>query len=190
MEVKGSKTEINLLKAFAGESQARNRYTYFAEKARQEGFEQIALVFEETASQEKMHANRLFKFLKGGELEITASFPAGVIGSTIENLREGAAGEYYEYNEMYPEFALIAREEGFKAIANAFEAIAVAEKQHEKRYKKLAENIEKGLVFKKEETVVWRCIKCGYVHEGTEAPRVCPACTQLQSQFELHYENY
>lgn len=188
--LKGTKTEQNLLKAFAGESQARNRYTYFASQAKKEGYEQIAAIFEETANQEKEHAKRLFKFLEGGELEITAAFPAGVIGSTVENLKAAAAGEHYETEEMYPEFAKAAQEEGFNEIAAVFKAIAVAERQHEKRYLALAENIEKGRVFKRDETVVWRCRNCGFIFEGTEPPKTCPACAHPQAYFELLGENY
>ena len=189
-ELKGSQTEKNLLTAFAGESQARNRYTYFASQAKKEGYEQIAFIFEETANQEKEHAKRLFKFLEGGEVEVTASFPAGVIGSTLENLNAAAAGENYEHTEMYPNFAKVARKEGFEAIAAVFEAIAVAEKQHEKRYKDLASNIEAGRVFKRDEEVVWRCRNCGYLHVGTKAPETCPACAHPQAYFELLGENY
>nr|MBF0221511.1 rubrerythrin family protein [Desulfobulbaceae bacterium] len=189
-KVKGTETEKNILKAFAGESQARNRYTYFAKVAKNEGFAQISAIFEETANQEKEHAKRLFKLLEGGELEITASFPAGVIGSTVENLKESAAGEYYEYTTMYPEFAKIAREEGLSNIATIFESIAVAEKQHEKRYKGLAANIDDGKVFKKDGSVAWRCLNCGYVHEGEEALASCPACAHPQAYFELLCENW
>ncbi len=188
--LKGTETEKNLLKAFAGESQARNRYTYFVGQAKKEGFVQIADIFQETADQEKEHAKRLFKFLEGGELEITASFPAGVIGSTEENLLAGAEGENYEWTEMYPSFAGIARSEGFDVIANVFEAIAVAEKQHEKRYNELRANILAKNVFKKEKAVTWRCRNCGYIYEGAEAPAVCPACAHPQAHFELLGENY
>jgi len=188
--LKGTRTEKNLLTAFAGESQARNRYTYFASQAKKEGYVQMARIFEETADQEKEHAKRLFKFLEGGEVEIQASFPAGVIGTTLENLKAAAEGEHYEYTEMYPEFARVAREEGFDGIAQVFEAIAVAEKQHEKRYKDLAANIENNRVFKRDETVVWRCRNCGYLHEGTEAPEECPACAHPQAYFELLGENW
>ncbi|HDM10276.1 MAG TPA: rubrerythrin family protein, partial [Desulfobacteraceae bacterium] len=180
-ELKGAKTEKNLLTAFAGESQARNRYTYFASQAKKEGYEQIAFIFEETANQEKEHAKRLFKFLEGGEVEISASFPAGGIGTTLENLKAAAAGENHEHTQMYPSFAKVAREEGFDAIAAVFEAIAVAEKQHEKRYNDLAANIEAGRVFKRDEEVVWRCRNCGYLHVGTEAPESCPACAHPQA---------
>ena len=189
-ELKGAKTEKNLLTAFAGESQARNRYTYFASQAKKEGYEQIAFIFEETANQEKEHAKRLFKFLEGGEVEISASFPAGLIGTTLENLKAAAAGENHEHTQMYPSFAKVAREEGFDAIAAVFEAIAVAEKQHEKRYNDLAANIEAGRVFKRDEEVVWRCRNCGYIHVGTEAPESCPACAHPQAYFELLGENY
>jgi rubrerythrin len=188
--LKGSQTEKNLLSAFAGESQARNRYTYFASKAKKEGYVQIANIFEETANQEKEHAKRFFKFLEGGEVEITGAFPAGVIGTTLENLKAAAAGEHYEHTEMYPEFAKIAREEGFDKIALVFEKVSVAEKQHEKRYRDLATNIEAGTVFKKDKKVTWRCLNCGYLHEGDEAPETCPACAHPQAHFELLGENW
>ncbi|MBU4100286.1 MAG: rubrerythrin family protein [Proteobacteria bacterium] len=188
--IKGTKTEKNLLTAFAGESQARNRYTYFAGKAKKEGYEQISTIFEETANQEKEHAKRLFKLLEGGEVEISASFPAGVIGTTLENLKASAAGENHEHLHMYPDFAKTAREEGLEDIAKIFEAIAVAEKQHEKRYLALAYNIETGRVFKKDKEVMWRCRNCGYVHYGKEAPEKCPACDHPQAYFELLGENY
>ncbi len=190
MELKGSQTEKNLLTAFAGESQARNRYTYFASQAKKDGFVQISHIFEETASQEKEHAKRLFKFLEGGEVEVIASFPAGVIGSTLENLKASAAGENHEHSSMYPEFARTAREEGFDTLADVFLAIAVAEKQHEKRYLSLAENIEKGRVFKRDSKVIWRCRNCGYLHTGEEAPVACPACDHPQDHFELLGQNY
>lgn len=190
MELKGSQTEINLLTAFSGESQARNRYTYYASKAKNEGFIQISAIFEETANQEKEHAKRLFKFLKGGEVEITASFPAGVVGSTAENLKAAAAGEHYEHTEMYPGFAKVARKEGFDDIADVFESIAVAEKQHEKRYLELRDNILEGRVFKRDQAVVWRCRNCGYLHEGTDAPKCCSACAHPQAHFELLGENW
>jgi rubrerythrin len=188
--LKGTQTEKNLLTAFAGESQARNRYTYFAKQAKKDGYVQIADIFEETANQEKEHAKRLFKFLEGGEVEITGAFPAGVIGGTVDNLKESAAGENYEHTEMYPGFAKVAREEGFEAIAIVFEAIAVAEKQHENRYLGLAGNIEAGRVFSREDTVVWRCRNCGYLHEGKEAPEMCPACAHPKAHFELLGENW
>jgi len=188
--IKGTRTEKNLLTAFAGESQARNRYTYFASQARIEGYVQISAIFEETANQEKEHAKRLFKFLEGGEVEIAAAFPAGVVGTTVDNLKAAAAGEHYEHTEMYPSFAEIAREEGFSAIAAVFTAIAVAEKQHEKRYNDLSANIENGRVFKRDTEVVWRCRNCGYLHVGQEAPEQCPACAHPQAHFELLGENY
>lgn len=190
MELKGSQTEKNLLTAFAGESQARNRYTYYAGAAKKEGFRQISEIFEETANQEKEHAKRLYKFLKGGELEITASFPAGTIASTSVNLEHGAAGEHYEWTEMYPSFAETARKEGFPEIAKVFESIAVAEKQHEKRYLDLKANVDAQKVFKKDEEVVWRCMNCGYIHTGKEAMAVCPACAHPQAHFELLSENW
>ena len=186
----GTITEKNLLTAFAGESQARNRYAFFASKARKEGFVQIAEIFEETANQEREHAKRLFKFLEGGDVKILAAFPAGVIGPTAENLKASAAGEHHEWESMYPEFAGIARKEGFENIAKVFEAIAVAEKQHERRYRGLLANVEAGTVFKKDKNVVWRCRNCGYLHEGEEAPKVCPACTHSQAHFELLAENW
>ncbi len=188
--LKGTQTEKNILTAFAGESQARNRYSYFASKAKKEGYVQIAAIFEETANQEKEHAKRLFKLLEGGEVEINGAFPAGVVGSTLDNLRESAAGENHEHTVMYPEFAATARQEGFGEIAAIFEAIAVAEKQHEKRYLDLMNNIKEGKVFKREQPVVWRCRNCGYLHEGTEAPEECPACAHPQAHFELLGENY
>lgn len=190
MALKGSKTETNLMAAFAGESQARNRYTYAASEARKSGYRQIADIFEETANQEREHAKRLFKLMEGGELEITGTFPAGPVGSTVENLRHGAAGEHYEWTEMYPGFAKIAREEGFENIAKVFEAIAVAERQHEKRYLTLAENVDSGKVFMKDQPVVWRCINCGYIAEANEAPKVCAACAHPQAHFELLAENW
>ena len=188
--VKGTRTEKNLLGAFAGESQARNRYNYFAGKARKDGFVQIAEIFAETADQEREHAKRFFKFLEGGEVEITAAFPAGVIGTTAENLREAAGGEHHEWEVMYPEFAAVAREEGFEAIATVFDAVAVAEKQHEKRYLDLLDNVEANRVFKRETEVVWRCRNCGYLHTGTEAPKSCAACAHPQAHFELLGENW
>lgn len=190
MELKGTKTEKNLLTAFAGESQARNRYTYFASQAKKDGFVQIQAIFEETANQEKEHAKRLFKFLNGGEVKIEATFPAGVIGTTAENLRAAAEGEHYEWEQMYPSFAQEARAEGFPEIAQVFEAIAVAEKQHERRYLGLLKNVEAGTVFKKDQPVVWRCRNCGYVHTEPEAPQECPACAHPQAHFELLAENW
>ncbi len=188
--LKGTETEKNILTAFAGESQARNRYTYFVGRAKKEGYMQIAAIFEETANQEKEHAKRLFKLLEGGEREISASFPAGVIGTTLENLKASAAGEHYEHTEMYPGFAKTAKKEGFDDIAAIFQAIAVAEKQHEKRYNDLAANIDAGRIFKKTEKVVWRCRNCGYLHGGNEAPGTCPACAHPQAHFELLGENW
>ena len=188
--LKGTQTEKNILTAFAGESQARNRYTYFASQAKKDGFVQISAIFEETANQEKEHAKRLFKLLEGGEAQVTANFPAGVIGTTLENLYESAAGENYEHSTMYPEFAQTAMTEGFKNIAGIFMAIAVAENQHEKRYKDLAANIEANRVFKRETKVTWRCRNCGYLHEGEEAVDECPACAHAMAHFELLGENY
>lgn len=188
--LRGTQTEKNILTAFTGESQARNRYTYFASQAKRDGYVQISEIFTETANQEKEHAKRLFKLLEGGEVEVAAAFPAGVIGTTLDNLKEAAGGENYEYTEMYPGFAKIAVEEGFEEIAEIFKAIAVAEKQHEKRYLALAANIENGTVFKREQSEVWRCRNCGYLHEGTEAPDECPACVHPRAHFELLGENY
>jgi rubrerythrin len=188
--VKGTKTEKNLLASFAGESQARNRYTYFAGQARKDELMQIADIFEETANQEKEHAKRFFSFLQGGDVEITAAFPAGVIGSTAENLKAAAAGEHLENTTLYPGFAKIAREEGFEAIAMLWENISNAERQHEKRYNDLRANIEAGRVFKREKSVKWRCRNCGYLHEGKDAPKACPACAHPQAYFELLGENW
>lgn len=188
--IRGTETEKNLMKAFAGESQARNRYTYYAGVAKQEGLVQISHIFEETAAQEKEHAKRFFKFMEGGEIEITDTFPAGPAGSTLENLKAAASGEEHEWEEMYPAFAAIAREEGFNEIAAAFDAIAIAEKQHGKRYRDLAENLEAGRVFKRNGTMTWRCRNCGYLHEGKEAPALCPACIHPQAHFELLGENW
>ena len=190
MKIAGSQTERNLLGAFAGESQARNRYTYFAGQARKDGFVQIADIFAETADQEKEHAKRFFKFLEGGEVEIQAAFPAGIIGTTAENLRAAAGGEHHEWTVLYPGFAAVAREEGFKAVASIFEFISVAEKQHEKRYLGLLANVENDTVFKRPQPVVWRCRNCGYLHEGTEALKACPACAHPQAFFELLAENW
>ena len=186
----GTQTEKNILTAFAGESQARNRYTYFAKQARKDGFVQISDIFTETADHEKEHAKRLFKFLEGGEVEIAGAFPAGVIGSTLENLKAAAAGENYEHTIMYPGFAKTAEEEQLAPIADVFMAIAVAEKQHEKRYNELAANILADRVFKREQSMVWRCRNCGYLHEGTEAPEECPACVHPRAHFELLGENW
>ncbi len=188
--LKGTKTEKNLLTAFAGESQARNRYSYYASQAKKEGYIQISNVFTETTEQEREHAKRLFKFLEGGEVEISAAFPAGVIGSTLDNLKAAAAGEHHEHTTMYPEFAKIAQQEGFVDIAAVFTAIAVAEKQHKKRYNGFLANIEAGRIFKREKPVVWHCINCGYLHEGTEPPEKCPACAHDKTYFELLGENW
>lgn len=188
--LKGTQTEKNILTAFAGESQARNRYTYFASQAKKDGYVQISEIFAETADQEKEHAKRLFKLLEGGEVSISGAFPAGIIDTTLENLKEAAAGENHEYTDMYPGFAKIAEQEGFDDIAKVFKAIAVAEKQHEKRYLALAANIEAGRVFKRGQQVVWRCRNCGYLHEGNEAPEKCPACDHPQAHFELLGENW
>lgn len=189
-KLKGSQTEINLLTSFAGESQARNRYTYFASVAKKEGYVQISSIFEETANQEKEHAKRFFKFLEGGEVEITWAFPAGVIGSTLENLQAAAAGEKEEWSDMYPKYAKVAREEGFEVIASVWDYICVAEKQHEKRYLDLAANIMADKVFKRDTSVMWRCRNCGYLHEGVSAVEMCPACAHPQAHFELLGENY
>jgi rubrerythrin len=188
--LKGSKTEKNLITSFAGESQARNRYTYFASKAREEGLVQIAMIFEETANQEREHAKRFFKQLEGGDAEVSAAFPAGVIGPTADNLKAAAAGENYEWTSMYPGFAKVAREEGFDTAAAIWEAICIAERQHEKRYNDLQANVRAGKVFKKDKKVVWRCINCGYLYEGTEAPKACPACAHPQAYYEVLGENW
>ncbi|MEK6557862.1 MAG: rubrerythrin [Candidatus Margulisiibacteriota bacterium] len=189
--IKGSETERNLLKAFMGESQARNKYTYFSSVAKTEGLVQVAHIFEETSNQEREHAKRLFKFMEGGAVEVTVSFPAGVIGTTAQNLKVAAEGEHYEVVTMYPDFARIAHSEGFSEIAKAFESIAVAEKQHEKRYRRLLENVEKGEVFRKSGSQTWRCINCGYIHEASEeAPKACPACVHPQAYFEILAENW
>jgi rubrerythrin len=190
MQLKGSKTEKNLLGAFAGESQARNRYTYWASQAKKEGYEQIYGIFLDTAENEKEHAKGEFKFLQGGEVEINASFPAGVIGTTAENLKTAAAGENYEWTEMYPGFAKVAREEGFEEIAMMFESIGLAEKGHEARYLTLLKNINEGKVFKQDKVVRWRCRNCGYIHEGNEPPKKCPACFHPTAYYELLVENY
>lgn len=188
--VKGTKTEQNLLKAFAGESQARSRYTFFASVAKKEGYEQISGVFMETAEQEKEHAKRFFKFLEGDMVEITASYPAGKIGTTMENLAAAAAGENEEWAEMYPEFAAIADEEGFPAIAAVFRNVATVEEQHEIRYRKLLAHVEAGDVFSREEEIYWQCRNCGYVHKGKNAPESCPACAHPQAYFEPMKQNY
>ena len=188
--IKGTRTEKNLLTSFAGESQARMRYTYFASAAKKEGYEQIAAIFTETADQEKEHAKRMFKWLEGGMVEITASYPAGVIGTTAENLKAAAAGENEEWTTDYPHFADVADAEGFPAIAIMYRNIAVAEKAHEERYLAFLANIENGTVFKKEEETVWQCRNCGYVHVGKEAPEACPACVHPQAHFEVKKTNY
>ncbi len=190
MSLKGTKTEKNLLTAFAGESQARNRYTYYASKAKNEGFMQISCIFEETANQEKEHAKRLYKFLEGGEFEISGTFPAGTIDSTSVNLKHAAAGENYEWQTMYPYFAKTAREECFEDIAKVFESIAVAEKYHENRYLALKKRVDANTVFSSEKPVVWRCRNCGYLHEGNMAPDQCPACAHPQAYFEIYKEGY
>lgn len=190
MILKGTRTETNLMAAFAGESQARNRYTYWASKAKKEGFVQVSKVFEETAAHEKEHAKRLFKLMDGGDIEIAGAFPAGPIGTTAENLDAAAAGEEHEFQEMYPEFAAIAREEGFQEIATVFASIAVAEKQHAKRYRALLKNLQEGTVFKKSELTVWKCQNCGFITEGPEAPAMCPACAHPQAHFEVLAENW
>ena len=190
MSIKGTKTEQNLLKSFAGESQARNRYTFFAGKARKEGFEQIAAFFEETAAQEKEHAKLFFKFLEGGMVEITASFPAGIIGTTAENLAAAADGEHEEWNDLYPEFAKIAEKEGFSKVAEAFKLVATVEKTHEERYRKLLKNVENDEVFKRSEKTVWMCRNCGYIHYGEKALDSCPCCFHPQSYFEIKAYNF
>jgi rubrerythrin len=188
--VRGTKTEKNLLAAFAGESQARNRYTYFAGQARKEGYMQIAEIFAETAEQEKEHAKRFFSHLEGGDLTIEATFPAGKVGTTTENHPAAAAGEHHEHTTLYPAFGKTAEEEGFPAVAAVFRAISLAEKQHEKRYADLAANVEAGKVFKRDTSAVWRCRNCGFLFEGPEAPKACPACAHPQAHFELLGENW
>lgn len=188
--IKGTRTEKNLMTSFAGESQARMRYTYFASVAKKEGYEQIAAIFMETADQEKEHAKRMFKWLEGGMVEITASYPAGVIGTTLENLKAAAEGEHEEWSLDYPKFADIADEEGFPEIAIMYRNIAVAEKGHEERYRALAANIENGEVFKKKQPVLWQCRNCGFLFEGEAAPEVCPACLHPQAYFQVKPENY
>ena len=188
--VKGTQTEKNLLTSFAGESQARMRYTYFASVAKKEGYEQISAIFMETADQEKEHAKRMFKWLEGGPVEITAKYPAGVIGTTLENLKAAAEGEKEEWTMDYPHFADVAEKEGFDAIAAMYRNIAIAEKGHEERYRALLNNIENGTVFKKSEEVIWQCRNCGYIHTGTEAPKECPACAHAQAHFEVKKNNY
>lgn len=190
MSLEGTRTEKNLLKAFAGESQAYNRYSFFAKQAKKEGYEQISAIFSETAENEQQHAKTFFKFLEGRPVEITATYPAGKIGTTIENLRESAEGENEEWTDLYPEFAKIAEEEGFKSIAVAFKVIAKVEAEHEKRYRKLLQNVENDKVFTREEKVNWRCRKCGYVHEANSAPQNCPGCQHPQGYFEIENTNY
>jgi len=188
--IKGTKTEKNVLASFAGESQARNRYTYFASAARKEGFEQIANIFTETADNEKEHAKVFFKYLEGGDAEITASYPAGVIGDTKADLEAAAAGENLEWTTLYADFSKVAAEEGFPEISRSFAEIAKVEKFHESRYRKLINNVSSKEVFKKKTPVKWHCINCGYIHEGTEAPKECPSCKHPQSYYELLAENY
>jgi rubrerythrin len=188
--IKGTRTEQNLLKSFAGESQARNRYTYFASVAKKEGYEQIAAIFEETANQEKEHAKRMFKFLEGGIVEITATYQAGVIGTTAENLKEAAGGEHEEWSDLYPFFAQVADEEDFPQIAAMYRMISVAEKGHEERYLALLHNVETNEVFDKIDEVTWQCRNCGYIHTGKTPPEICPACLHPQAYFEVIKENY
>jgi rubrerythrin len=190
MELKGSKTEKNLLKSFAGESQARTRYTFFASAAKKEGYEQISAIFTETADNEKEHAELFFKFLEGGMTEITASYPAGVIGTTAENLKEAAEGEKLEWGTLYPDFAEVAEKEGFPEIANTFRMVAAVEEKHERRYRKLLANVKQGKVFKKDKVIKWKCRNCGHVYEGSEAPERCPVCDHARSYFEVWCENY
>ncbi len=189
-KLKGTKTEKNLLKAFAGESQARNRYTYFASAAKKEGYEQISAIFLETAENEKEHAKIFFKYLEGGDVEITAVYPAGKIGTTQENLLAAADGEKEEWSKLYQDFEKTAREEGFNEIAASFKMIAGVEAHHETRYRKLLENVKKGTVFKKEKPLMWKCRNCGHIHEGKDAPVKCPACSHPQAYFEVEAENY
>ena len=190
MELKGSQTEKNLLKSFAGESQARNRYTFFASATKKEGYEQISAIFTETAANEKEHAELFFKLLQGGMVEITASYPAGVIGTTAENLKEAADGEKMEWGTLYPDFADVAEKEGFPEIANTFRMVAKVEEKHERRYRKLLANVEQGKVFKKDKSIKWKCRNCGHVYEGIEAPEKCPVCDHARSYFEVLCENY
>ncbi len=188
--LKGTKTEQNLLKSFAGESQARMRYDYFSKQAKKDGLEQISAIFMETALNEKEHAKIFFKFLEGGPVEITATYPAGVIGTTLENLKAAADGENEEWTDLYPHFAEVAKEEGFPEIANAYRMIAKVEKAHEERYRKLYDNLEAGKVFERDGVIVWKCRNCGYLHEGKKAPKVCPACKHPQAYFEIKETNY
>ena len=188
--LKGTRTEKNILTAFAGESQARNRYTFFASKAKKDGYDQIQGIFLATAANEKEHAERLFKFLEGGDAEVQATFPAGIIGTTMDNLKASAGGEHYEYTTMYPEFAKTADEEAFPEVAATMRAIAVAEKQHEKRYLALLNNLDNNRVFKRDDVVKWECRNCGYIHEGNEPPEECPACAHSKEYYELLAENW
>ncbi len=190
VKLKGSRTEKNLLAAFAGESQARTRYTFFASVAKKEGYEQISSIFQETADNEKEHAELFFKHLKGGLVEIAATYPAGIIGSTSENLKEAAEGEKLEWGTLYPNFAEVAKEEGFKDIARTFRMVAKVEEYHERRYRKLLANVEQGTVFKRDASIKWKCRNCGYVYEGSEAPEKCPVCEHARSYFEVWCENY
>jgi len=190
MKMKGSETEKNLLKSFAGESQARNRYTFFASVAKKEGYEQISAIFGETADNEKEHAELFFKLLEGGMTEITASYPAGVIGTTAENLKEAAEGEKLEWGTLYPNFADVAEKEGFTKVANTFRMVSKVEKEHERRYRKLLANVEQGKVFKKDKSIKWKCRNCGHIYEGSEAPEKCPVCDHARSYFEVWCENY
>jgi rubrerythrin len=190
MRIKGTMTEKNLLKSFAGESQARNRYTFFASAAKKEGFEQISALFLETADNEKEHSKVFFKYLEGGDAEITATYPAGKIGTTAENLLAAADGELEEWGTLYPDFAAVAEDEGFADIATSWREIAEVEQHHEARYRKLLANVEAGLVFRRSEEVMWKCRNCGYVHHGAEAPKMCPACKHPQAYYELFVENY
>ncbi len=190
MELKGSRTEKNLLAAFAGESQARTRYTFFADAARQEGYEQIAAIFEETADNEREHAKLFFNHLRGGLVEITAAYPAGVVGTTAENLKAAAEGEKLEWGTLYPDFAAVAEEEGFREAANTFNMVSKVEAYHERRYLRLLDSLSRGITFKREEPIRWKCRNCGYVHEGREAPLVCPVCRKPRAYFEVWVENY
>jgi rubrerythrin len=190
MELKGSKTEQNLLKSFAGESQARNRYTFFASVAKKEGYEQISAIFTETAGNEKEHAELFFKHLKGGMVEITAAYPSGIISDTAENLKEAAEGEKLEWGTLYPNFADVAEKEGFPEIANTFRMVAKVEEKHERRYRKLLANVKQGKVFKKDKVIMWKCRNCGHIYEGSEAPEKCPVCDHDRAYFEVWCENY
>ncbi len=190
MGLKGSQTEKNLLKAFAGESQARTRYTFFSSEAKKEGYEQISAIFAETADNEKEHAKLFFKHLKGGMVKITASYPAGMVGTTTENLKEAAEGEKLEWGTLYPDFAEVAKEEGFEEIAKTFLMVAKVEKKHERRFRKLLANVEQGKVFKKDKVIMWKCRNCGHVYEGSEVPEKCPVCDHARSYFEVWCENY